>query len=137
MNNQDNRFTNFMSSFNPLLKCSPFKEDFLNQTPLPNSENRPNNQNSSPYYNYNLISRYVTPKKLDFGSGIIYSKLNTPAQIKNDINFSPFISNSKIEMSGYKMSGFRKNSLIELSPFKPMTNNNLTPLNKIIFTEKK
>ena len=135
MNTQDNHFPNFMSSFNPLLKYSPYKEDILNQTPLPNSENRPNNQNSPLYYN--LISRYVTPKKLDFNAGIIYSKLNTPAQTKNDMNFSPFISNSKIEMSNYKMSSFRKNSLIELSPFRPMVNNNLTPLNKIIFTDKK
>lgn len=135
MNNQDNHFSNFMNSFNPIFKYSPFKEDILNQTPLPNSANRSNNQNSPLYYN--LISRYVTPKKLDFNSGIIYSKVNTPAQVNNNTTFSPFISNSKFEMSNYKMSSFKKNSLIELSPFRPMINNNLTPLNKIIYTDKK
>ena len=133
MSNQDNSYINFMNPFTSITKYSPYKEELLNQTPLPNSENRPNNQ-TSPLY-YNLISHYMTPKKLDFSTEINDFKGNSPIQQNNDIIISPF--NSKIEMSNYKIQNFRKNSLIELSPFKPMSINNLTPINTALFSDKK
>ena len=132
MSNQDNSYINFMKPFVSVPKYSPCKEGFLSQTPLPNSENRPNNQNS-PFY-YNLIPHYMTPKKLDFSTEINNFKENSPYQQNNDIT-SPY--NAKIEMSNYKNRSYRKNSLIELSPFKPMSYNNVTPLNTALFSDKK
>lgn len=135
MNNQDSNY-NFVTPFFSFFKNSPYKEERLNQTPLPNSENRPNNQLSPDYINLMHNSRFVTPKKLDFNNGILFPG-NTPMQINNiDYNISPFNSSAKINMSNFKLQNQRKNSFFEFSPFRPMINNNSTPLNKSLFHDK-
>ena len=131
MDKQDNPF-NFQNPFTSYQKNSPSKEELINQTPLKNFEKNQNIKNSSLYDNY--LSNFATPKKLDFNNGIF----NTPFQISNEFTLSPFVSNSKNEMSNHKIQNIRKNSLIDISPFNPMTNNNiLSSMNKELFVDKK
>ena len=98
-------FINPQNTFNKNL--SPFKEyqsnSFINREYLPNIQN-------STFYNNNNLSCYATPKK-DFH----------PLEQEN--LFSPYISNSKAEIiNNNLLTSIRKNSLNDISPFKPMIN---------------
>ena len=99
----------FMNPSNPTNKyLSPSKDYQVYQSnSFVNKENFINNLNTS-FYNNISLSYYATPKK-------IFQIL------EQDNNFSPNISNSKNEIiNNNLLTTFRKNSLNDLSPFKPM-----------------
>ena len=110
MENNDFLLNNYMNPLNPANKnLSPFKElpDYQGNA-IMNRDNIPNIQNTS-FFN-NSLSCYATPKK-------------DIHQIEQERFFSPFISNSKVDIENNNLlTTLRKNSLNDLSPFKPMTN---------------
>jgi hypothetical protein len=108
MDNNDYSSLNYIS-MNPLNKnfASPIKEQAIFQ---PNGYViRENYQNIQNNIFYNNISNFVTPKK--------DHNLLDPEMI-----LSPFVSNSKIDASNnkYLITTICKNSLNDLSPFRPM-----------------
>ena len=108
MENNDYSSLNYIS-MNPLNKnfASPIKEHSIFQ---PNGfVIRENYQNIQNNIFYNNISNFVTPKK--------DHNLLDPEMI-----LSPFVSNSKIDASNnkYLLATICKNSLNDLSPFRPM-----------------
>ena len=104
----NNIFMNPQNSFNKNL--SPFKDYPLYPQNI-NREYLSNIRNQSFYNNNNNnLSCYATPKK-DFGS------------FDQENFFSPYISNSKVEIINNNiLTTIRKNSLNDISPFKPMIN---------------
>ena len=124
MENNDISLNNiFMNPQNVINKnLSPFKEYPLYQ---PNSSiNREyfSNVPNQSFYNNNNLSCYATPKK-DFRS------------LEQENLFSPYISNSKVEIINNNLfTTNRKNSLNDISPFKPMIN---SPFIKLKNVEKK
>ena len=98
---------NYMNPFNSINKnLSPFKENPIYQPNGIIRDNLTNIQNSS--FLNDSLSFYATPKK-DFH------------QLEQETIFSPFISNSKIDMPNNNLlTSIRRNSLNDISPFKPM-----------------
>ena len=111
MENNDFHFNyNYMNPLNPINKnLSPFKEyPVYHSNGIINRDNLANIQNTS-FFN-NSLSCYATPKK-DFH------------QMEQESIFSPFISNSKIDIPNNNLfTSIRRNSLNDISPFKPMIN---------------
>ena len=109
MENNDFAFNYlFMNPSNPANKyLSPSKDYQVYQSnSFVNKENFISNLNTSLYNN--SLSYYATPKK-------VFQIL------EQDNNFSPNISNSKNEIiNNNLLTTLRKNSLNDLSPFKPM-----------------
>lgn len=88
-------------NFSPIKENSLFHSNYMNKDIIPNVQ-------SSSFYN-NQLSQYATPKK-DFRS------------IEHDSAFSPFFSSDKVDIYNNKnnlLTTIRKNSLNDLSPFKP------------------
>ena len=111
MENNDFHFNyNYMSQLNPINKnLSPFKEYPVYQSNgIVNRDNFTNIQNTS--FLNNSFFGYATPKK-DFH------------QLEQEYLFSPFVSNSKIDIQNNNLfTSNRRNSLNDISPFKPMIN---------------
>ena len=88
---------------------SPFKDYPLYQSNFINREFLSNIPNPN-FCNNNNLSCYATPKKYFH-------------PLEQDNLFSPYISNSKVEIiNNNLLTTMRKNSLNDISPFKPMIN---------------
>ena len=113
MENNDSSLNNiFMNPQNAINKnLSPFKDYPLYQpNQFINRDHLSNIPNPNFYNNNNNLSCYATPKK-DF------------RPLEQDNLFSPYISNSKVEIiNNNLLTTLRKNSLNDISPFKPMIN---------------
>jgi hypothetical protein len=108
---ENNNFFNF--PLNPLSKnLSPFKEDRIYQSNgYINKDNLTNIQNT-PFKN-NPLSCFVTPKK-DYRS------------LDPEVILSPLVSNNKAEIMNNNLLSLHKNSINDLSPFRPMNNSPYT-----------
>ena len=97
----------YICPINPINKnLSPYKEEPNYQlNAFINRENLPNMQNA-PYFN-NQLSCFATPKK-EYHS------------FDPEIILSPFVFNSKQDITNMNLLSFRKSSINDMSPFKPM-----------------
>ena len=111
---ENNNFSlNYNFPLNPLGKnLSPFKEDRIYQSNgFINKDNMANIQNT-PFKN-NPLSCFVTPKK-DYRS------------LDPEVILSPLVSNNKQEILNNNLLSLHKNSINDLSPFRPMNNSPYT-----------